>query len=343
MYNSIANNNPLLNSFSSYANKNPTSVPFNSNDLIKNNVNIMNNLNNYIYESKMIDSPQNNNNIYNNNNNTNKNANRQKTSVTNMNIIEKMLEPVKIIKDKKSNSDIKSNFITRSKIQESAKNTKGCKSGIIGIERTNAPYKAIIKDKIISKPVTEVVEEDLIVHRTVKGIDDNVDNFVHDLNSKNSEVDKINDELKVEFDISNYDKHKRKFEYKQTFVRNLAYEENGFDENKTDCIEFYKKKQRDAEKGIETCDTIYKTLLDANIIDENELIGDSIVSDTNININSIIDKAVTKEINDNIITENINNNVDEITDDVPVNIMNNRLDRNKQAITKKMEAIRARK
>jgi SAM-dependent methyltransferase len=53
--------------------------------------------------------------------------------------------------------------------------------------------------------------------------------FDKDLKRKEEEGTKINDELQIEFHIDNYDKHKKKFEYKETFIKNLAFEENTFD------------------------------------------------------------------------------------------------------------------
>nr|AEX62953.1 hypothetical protein mv_R749 [Moumouvirus Monve] len=137
------------------------------------------------------------------------------------------------------------------------------------------PYKTIIKDKIINKKVEEVKLEDLLVHKSVKGVDDDKDKFEKELKIKENEKEKINDELQIEFNIDNYDKHKKTFEYNATFIRNLAYEQNVFDENKQDCIEFYQKKQKEAEEGKQICDEILRNIIDEGIISKDELPTDN--------------------------------------------------------------------
>lgn len=85
---------------------------------------------------------------------------------------------------------------------------------------------------------------------------------------------KINDEIKIDFHVDHYDSHKKKFEYKTTFIRNLRFDQNTFDDNKQDFVDFYQKKQKEAEDGQKICDHILHTIIDENIIDKSELPGD---------------------------------------------------------------------
>ena len=278
MYQNLANQNPILNQFNGYLVQNPQFTPFQNNQLINNNVHVRNNLNDMVQQHKMIQQNmpmyqqqfianqtnnqpiQYNENIMQNKSST---SNRSpKSGARNSNIIEEMLKPQKIIKDGK---DVLTNFKIRKEIQKKAK------KGDIGIKMTNAPYKSIIKDKIITKAVDEVVEEDLIVHKVNKKIDADVDRFNKELNIMIEEKEKINEELEIEFHIDNYDKHKKNYAYKETFIRNMAYEENTFDENKQDYIDFYKQKQKEAEEGQKLCDQILHNIIDEGIICKDEL------------------------------------------------------------------------
>jgi hypothetical protein len=145
------------------------------------------------------------------------------------------------------------------------------KKGKTGITITNTPYKVIMKDRIVNKKVEDVTLDDIIVHKVDKKIDADVNKFINDLTTKKKEIEKINQELNIEFNIDNYDKHKKKFEYKQTFIRNMAYDQNNQLETKQDFIEFYKKKQKEAEEGKKLCDDILRNIVDEGIISKEEI------------------------------------------------------------------------
>nr|URM62326.1 hypothetical protein [Mimivirus sp.] len=112
-----------------------------------------------------------------------------------------MLKPQKI---KKDNKDVESNYKIRENMRQNI-----LKNKFDDFEMTNAPYKSIIKDRIIKKNVKDVKIEDLLVHKSIKGIDDDREKFNVELNTKNQEKEQINNELEIEFNIDNYDKHKK--------------------------------------------------------------------------------------------------------------------------------------
>jgi len=51
----------------------------------------------------------------------------------------------------------------------------------------------------------------------------------------------------------------------------MAYKSTGFDENKEDYIDFYRKHQKEAEEGLMLCDNIIRTMTDSGLINPNEL------------------------------------------------------------------------
>jgi hypothetical protein len=181
-----------------------------------------------------------------------------------MDIIKEMLQPQKILKGSNENKQIVKNYKDREQTLEKYKKNKE------GIPITNAPYKTIIKDKIITKKVDEVKIKDLIVHIPNKDDRDKI-KFVKELKRKNEDKEKINDELNIEFHIERYDKHKKNFEYKESYIKNLAYEGNTFDESKQDYIDFYKKHQKQIEEGKEKCDDILFEIEKSGIINPEDL------------------------------------------------------------------------
>lgn len=286
MYSNLANQNPLVNNFNAYMTQNPTVIPFQNNSLINNNVHVLNNLNDLIAQNKNIQQniSTNQKNILQNTENT-RNTSNKKTGKT-LNIIEEMLKPQKITKDNNKDSEIK----YRAKAEDYKLDKEGRLAKKFKI--TNAPYKNIIKDKVITKDVDQVKENDLLVHKSVRNIDANREKFDKELEAKMDEKDKINDELKIEFHIDNYDKHKKNFEWKETFIKNLAYEENTFDETKQDFIEFYRKKQKEAEEGKKICDQILHSIVDDGIINKEELPTEQ---PQNIDVNDILSTQLTGE------------------------------------------------
>lgn len=297
MYQNLLNKNPLLNQFNGYITENPNITPFQTNQLINNNVHIMNNLSNLIQQHKNVQQKMNEQN-YTKSRFVSDTKSNQKNKKQNINLIEEMLKPQII---EKNNSDVSSNYQVRQNIQENAK------SGKSNIKITNAPYKTIIKDKIISKNVNDVKKEDLIVHKVVAGIDSNLEKFNNDLSIKKLEKEKVNDELNIEFHIDNYSKHKKKFEYKETFIRNMAFEQNTFDENKQDYIDFYRTKQKEAEEGKKLCDEILHRI-DTSIINKDELPTEPNTTSDEVDLKSLMGQLQTDEMVNTVMEKNIDAN-----------------------------------
>lgn len=236
--------NPLVSMFDSYNNKNDgRSVPFQSNKLIANNVHIVNNIGN------MLRSEQ---------------GHRNNDPNTDQGLGSNIIENILRASDTRYSSD--------GDISNSYKNkVESYKNSALKYKITNAPYKNIIKDRVISKPVEEITEQDLIVHRVIPGEDNDIKQFERDLKNKQTVFKKMDDDIKIEYSTDNYGKHRKQFSYSENFIRNLSYEEKTFGDSKKDYLEFYRKKQKEAEDGIELCDQIIKNLVDDGCISSNEL------------------------------------------------------------------------
>lgn len=250
VYDNLIRQNPMLNKFNQYKINNPDTVPFQNNQLINKNIHVRNALANSIQNNNYRNNKPSDISQY-----TVSNIHANISTKSNRDVIKDMLKPIKIEKNKKSH-DVMANYHDREKIQINSM------KGIKEVPITNIPYKCIIKnrDNIEKKNVDEIKLEDLIVHRSVRGVDDDVNVFDHLLEKKELEKSKINEELMVEFNESNRDMHKKKFEFKETFIKNMVYEENTIDENKKDFLAFYKKQKKDAEESARLIDNVTKYL-----------------------------------------------------------------------------------
>ncbi|UMZ08221.1 hypothetical protein [Acanthamoeba polyphaga mimivirus] len=201
------------------------------------------------------------------------------------NIIEEMLKPQKIVKD---NKDVESSYKNRNKQHENILK----KGDFSEFKLTNAPYKVIIKDKIndyVGKNIDHFKKpEQLIVHKADPKIDANTDRFNAELELKESDLEKINETLKLEFKPERYNEHKKIFEHKEVYIRNMAYEAKTFDDNKQDYIEFYRQKQKEAEEGKKLYDDIIRNIIDEGIISKDELPTENLQNEKDVDIDKII-------------------------------------------------------
>ena len=172
---------------------------------------------------------------------------------TSKNLIDEIFKPEKI---KCDNRDVIKNYKEREQVQ------------FKDIDPENIPYKIIIKDKVVTKPVRK--SKDLVVHESTDA-DRDINKFQKDLSVKKQEKKKINQELSIQFNENNRDTHQEKFDMDGTFIKNLSYSSNTFGENKDDYVDFYRKCQREAEEGKEMCDQIINKLVDTGLIKANEL------------------------------------------------------------------------
>lgn len=178
--------------------------------------------------------------------------------VSTENIIEKILTPVKVKND--ALDDVALSYEAKMKLREQQEKT---------IEYIDTPYKAIIK-QAFNKPLDKIKQQDLIVHKVTEA-DKETERFNKDLKTKELTRNNEDTALEIEFSPSNYNKHKKVFEYNESFITNMAYEENLFDDNKRDCIAFYQEKQKELEKGKAMCDEVLRSLMDRGVISQDEI------------------------------------------------------------------------
>jgi hypothetical protein len=268
MFENYASQNTMLNTFNSY--KATHTVPFKNNNLINQNIHVMNNLNNNMRQHQVVKNnmPQ-----YQEQLQSARGRQREQQSKrqgkSGMNIIEEMLKPVDM--SKTDNKDISSNYKVRNYSQKKAEKGKEQEFKI-----TNQPYRVIMKDRIIKKDVHDINENDILVHKVNKKIDADVTMFKKELLQKEEGMEKVNDDLEIEFHIDNYDSHKKKFAYKESFIKNLEYEESTFGDNKQDYIEFYEGKQKEAEEGKKLIDEALHYVENNDIIAIEEIPSDII-------------------------------------------------------------------
>lgn len=245
--NGYVNQNPILNQFNGYVQQNPLNAPFQGNNLLNKNVYVSNNLNEMLQQHNTVRQTV--------------NSAPTKSKNKGTNIIQDMLKPQKITKD---NKDVMINY----KANEPTREKDYVKKNI---PISNAPYKIILKDKMVTKNVKDVDIDDITVYKADRALDANPEKFNSELNKKETAMKSVNEELKLEFNPDNYDKHKKKFEYKETFIRNMGFQQNTFVDSKNEYVEFYQKKQKEAEEGKKICDQILIDLVNNDIISKDEL------------------------------------------------------------------------
>lgn len=287
MYQNIASANSLLSKFNTYTQNNPNNIPFKNNQLLTENIHVMNNLNEMMMEKKIrkqkdVSRPSSNQKIIPNkismskekkSDNNDSGVHAKKPSCNN--IIEELLQPEKI---EKGGGRIKNAF-------ETEKNERNKE-----ILPTNKGYKIIIKDKFVEKNYKD--DKELIIHK-ISDQDKNAENFEKDVIKKKSEIEKINDEINIDYAEENMDFHKKKYEYKDSLIKQLDVESKNFSNHKDDYIEFYRKKQREAERDNKLCESIFSKLLDTGIIKHDELPAD-LLNDLKSNADSEIKNEFQK-------------------------------------------------
>ncbi len=133
-------------------------------------------------------------------------------------------------------------------------------------KRNNAPYKNIIKDeKYIKKDFK--TKDDLIVHRVSRldklGVDKEVQKF-------ESNIEKHNNELKIQYSQNNQTEHKKKFEYNNVYKYNNKYNPKDHESLKDDNIDYLKKEQQKLESDKKKIDDVIESLVVSNILTEEE-------------------------------------------------------------------------
>lgn len=168
--------------------------------------------------------------------------NHQTTNdVKSTDLIKELLKPVQIRKGC-ANNEVQSNYNARHDILINAKNGK---------------MEIIPKQSCLDKSNSHC----LPAHKIIKGLSDNLIQFNQDLERLQAERMAENDQLEIEFGIDNYAKHKKTFESKNSFIKNLTY--NRLNENnKLDCIQFYKQQEAQTQMNNQLMNEVFQLIND---------------------------------------------------------------------------------
>lgn len=287
---------------------------FNNNNLL--NQNYMNHINNMSMFNK--NNPQNFNQLqmtqmYQVMNNYKKM--QQGSLLAKINELEKNRDRLNLDKDELRNAIIRPIKIEKADKQEiiikyrDLENTVSSKKELDELwkKRTNQGYKNIIKDEKYQKKDYKK-KEDLIVHKVTDadklGVDDELKDFEGKIESQNGE-------LKIQYSASKETEHKKKFEYNNKYKYAIKYDPKAHDDLKDDNVEYFKKEQEKNEKDKKKVDDIIQTLLNSNILSDEEKKDLVLLQDKSEELN----EEIKKDIKEKNKQTNKNNDSLDISDD----------------------------
>jgi len=141
--------------------------------------------------------------------------------------------------------------------------------------RTNIPYKCIIKDKKHTDKFInikrKIKKEDLIVHRVTLA-DKNKKIVERDLKKLENSLEKHNKELKVIYSASKEASHIEKFKYNHVSKHRIKYNPSEHSKLKKDKIERYKREQKKLEAGKNKIDQVFNFLVNDGFINKNKFV-----------------------------------------------------------------------
>lgn len=172
-----------------------------------------------------------------------------------------LLEPTQV---KEDNTQVKQNFIKLSKEHETT-----------NYKIDNTPYKQIISDPKYGgedykkKHNKDTFDEDVCVHKVTNKDKEGVDEEFDELEKKIKKHDK---KLKKIYSTEKKEEHKKKFEYRKSYIYKVGNDETNSIDLKKDRLKFFEKQQKEWEKD---------QIKTKNIIEECREIG--ILNDDQIN------------------------------------------------------------
>jgi hypothetical protein len=171
-------------------------------------------------------------------------------------ITEYVIAPIRVEKGDSSE-------LTRSIDEEREQLTKGFIEKNWWSQRTNAPYKNILKDLDWKKDFK--TQDDLIVH---KYTDLDKVGLMDDYKALVSLIEKHNGQLKVIFSLSKENEHKKAFKFVQKYQYRLKYNPKDYNDLK----DYYKNAQKKFDRDQRKLDDVINKLMDEEIkIDDEDL------------------------------------------------------------------------
>jgi len=246
------NNNLLRNH---HQNMNTNNIPFQNNQLLRNNPNYISSINNNNFQQKLYMAKM-------------EQLNRAK-KVNNMNVSDNdlynyVINPIKVEKATAAEINREYNDRNQNYIIEYDKNKKYMGNKVVREwwkKRTNQPYKNILKKENYIKKIRK--KSDLIIHKVT---DDDKIGLMNELEELENILEKHNNQLSIIYSKNEKLKHKKKFQYNNVYKYRLKHNVKDFNELK----DFYKKEQKKIEREDKRIDNMISHLMDADILNDEQ-------------------------------------------------------------------------
>jgi len=308
-------NNNLLNKFNSYKNN----TPFQNNPLLNNNPNFVNNSRDSSFYNKINIAKL---------EQIKRAKNIDEMGIDKKQITDLVICPIVVNKTKKAELDEAYNEIIPQFIQKGNKFLEE-----IYKNRTNVPYKNIIKKDLFNKNFKKYYKDDIFN----VNVRDKKELLVHKITDADSDsllleaefellsqiIEKHNDELKVIYSSSKKNKYKKEFEYVQNYRYRLEYNPKNSEELK----DFYKKEQKKINKEKKMIDDVLNLMIENDQLSQEELnkLNDELKS-KKLSKSLSLEDELRKELGDDY--EDIINNIDiNNIDDIDINKVSNKIDK----------------
>lgn len=187
-----------------------------------------------------------------------------------------LLTPIKI---KENNKDVAKKFNERKKHLKREKYRKQIIDQHTNqeIKIDNTPYKQIMVDKKYGgtdykkKHTKKSFNKDVVVHKVTKK-DKDIKKFKEDLEQKEKKILKQDNTLKKIYSSEQEEEHKKKFEYRKTYVyRTSDNNSSTHNELKDDKIDYYEKRQKEWEKNNIKVNNIINDLKNNGILTKDQI------------------------------------------------------------------------
>lgn len=187
-------------------------------------------------------------------------------------IISELLKPMKV-DNKQGNEEVRENF---SRLQDEYRVDKKKNLLLKEFPITNEPYKNIMHEHKIEKPVDQITPKDMVIFdaKDIKTLKKSKDPllFMSEYQNKKKANKKLNAYLEMEYGDERHNQHLDQFKYKESYVTRLKDDgSKTFDETKHDYIEYYEEQQKKNEEGIKQIDSTLRSLVDQGIIRKEDL------------------------------------------------------------------------
>lgn len=218
---------------------------------------------------------------------------------------DQIIKPEKIQKKKEDKEELEAGFTVLEGVYKTEDSFKKGASKYWK-ERTNQPYKNIIKDeKYYKQFLTEDKRkkldnrDELIVHK-VTDVDKDKDRLEKEYVEKDKEIVEHDGELKVIYATSKEAEHKQKFDYNHVYKFRVKYDPSDHSNLKKSKIDLYKKEQKKIEKDKKNMIDIIDSLINDDLLSPDQLKKLGITNDKDtveVDMN-VLEKELKEQLGD---------------------------------------------